>query len=105
MSPPVDQLIAQAQLGAALAEGPCSCTTDKTCGYCGSGTPHGYKHSPYCIEGFWSLVKRGIGGVNHAVSAKYLQGYLNAYAFRYNRRDQEQPMFEAFLAQIVKQGG
>lgn len=53
------------------------------------------------IEGFWSLVKRGIGGVNHAVSAKYLQSYVNEYAFRYNRRDQEQPMFEAFLGQIV----
>ena len=50
------------------------------------------------IEGFWSLVKRGIGGVNHAVSAKYLQQYLNEYAFRYNRREQEQPMFESFLA-------
>ncbi len=32
------------------------------------------------IEGFWSLVKRGIGGVYHAVSAKHLQGYLNEYA-------------------------
>ena len=57
------------------------------------------------IEGFWSLVKRGIGGVNHAVSKKYLQSYLNEYAFRYNRRDQEQPMFEAFLGQVVRQDG
>lgn len=32
------------------------------------------------IEGFWSLTKRGIGGVYHAVSAKHLQGYLNEYA-------------------------
>ncbi len=54
------------------------------------------------IEGFWSLVKRGIGGVNHAVSAKYLQSYLNEYSFRYNRRDTEQPMFGAFLGQVVK---
>lgn len=53
------------------------------------------------IEGFWSLVKRGISGVNHAVSKKYLQDYLNEYAFRYNRRQQEQPMFESFLAQVV----
>ena len=53
------------------------------------------------IEGFWSLVKRGISGVNHAVSEKYLQSYLNEYSFRYNRRDQEQPMFEAFLGQVV----
>ena len=57
------------------------------------------------IEGFWSLVKRGISGVNHAVSSKYLQSYLNEYSFRYNRRDQEQPMFEAFLGQVVKQVG
>ena len=35
------------------------------------------------IEGFWSPVKRGIGGNHHAVSAKYLQGYLNEYAWRY----------------------
>ena len=28
------------------------------------------------IEGFWSLVKRGIGGVYHSVSKKYLQTYL-----------------------------
>jgi hypothetical protein len=27
------------------------------------------------IEGFWSLVKRGIGGVYHSVSRKYLQTY------------------------------
>ena len=53
------------------------------------------------IDGFWSLVKRGISGVNHAVSAKYLPNYLNEYAFRYNRRNQEEPMFEAFLSQLL----
>ena len=49
------------------------------------------------IEGFWSLVKRGISGVYHAVSHKYLQDYLNEYAFRYNRRGSETPMFRAIL--------
>lgn len=29
------------------------------------------------IEGFWSLLKRGIGGVYHSVSAKYLQTYCD----------------------------
>lgn len=53
------------------------------------------------IDGFWSLIKRGISGVNHAVSAKYLPNYLNEYAFRYNRRDKEEPMFEAFLSQLL----
>jgi transposase len=49
------------------------------------------------IEGFWSLVKRGIGGVYHAVSAKHLQGYLNEYAWRYNHRNGGGAMFEALL--------
>ncbi|MDQ1700150.1 MAG: transposase [Frankiaceae bacterium] len=49
------------------------------------------------IEGFWSLVKRGIGGTHHAVSAKHLQGYLNEYVFRYNHRDDEGPALFALL--------
>jgi transposase len=36
------------------------------------------------IEGFWSLIKRGIGGVYHSVGRHYLQTYLNEYSFRYN---------------------
>jgi hypothetical protein len=39
------------------------------------------------IEGFWSLVKNGIGGVYHSVSAKWLQSYLDEYAWRYNHRE------------------
>jgi transposase len=49
------------------------------------------------IEGFWSLVKRGIGGVYHSVSAKHLQGYLNEYAWRYNQRYEARTRFEALL--------
>lgn len=52
------------------------------------------------IEGFWSLVKRGIGGVYHSVSRKYLQSYLDEYAFRYNRRDSNEPMFVSLLGQV-----
>jgi len=39
------------------------------------------------IEGFWSLVKSGIGGVYHSVSAKWLQSYLDEDAWRYNHRE------------------
>ncbi|MGH9512885.1 MAG: IS1595 family transposase [Terriglobales bacterium] len=49
------------------------------------------------IEGFWSLVKRGISGVYHQVSAKYLQSYLDEYTFRYNRRDQGNLIFTSLL--------
>jgi len=52
------------------------------------------------IEGFWSLVKRGISGVHHSVSKKHLQGYLDSYAFRYNHRNDGQPMFAALAGQI-----
>lgn len=54
------------------------------------------------IEGFWSLLKNGIRGVNHSVSAKYLQTYVNEYAFRYNRRFDTTPMFESFLTRVRK---
>src|SRR5579872_1952908 len=54
------------------------------------------------VEGFWSLLKRGIGGTYHAVSQKYLQSYLDEYAFRYNHRDDQQPMFTTFLEQVEK---
>lgn len=52
------------------------------------------------IEGFWSLVKRGVGGVYHSVSQKYLQSYLDEYSFRYNRRDVKQPMFTLLLERV-----
>jgi transposase-like protein len=55
------------------------------------------------VEGLWSLVKNNIRGAHHAVSAKYLQMYLDEICFRYNRRrDTHQPMFMAFLKQISK---
>lgn len=54
------------------------------------------------IEGFWSLTKNGIRGVYHNVSHKYLQMYLNEYAFRFNRRKAlgRPRMFDAFAERI-----
>jgi transposase len=54
------------------------------------------------IEGFWSLVKRGIGGVYHSVSQKYLQTYLDEYSFRYNRRDQGNLIFTSLLKRVAE---
>jgi transposase-like protein len=52
------------------------------------------------IEGFWSLIKRGIGGTHHSVSEKFLQDYLDEYAFRYNRRNVPRPMFKQILERV-----
>jgi transposase len=56
------------------------------------------------IEGFWSLLKKGISGVYHGVSTEHLQSYLDEYVFRYNNREitGRRGMFDAFLSRIEK---
>lgn len=49
------------------------------------------------IEGFWSLVKRGLDGVYHSVSRKHLLGYLNEYAWRYNQRLEPRTRFRSLI--------
>lgn len=38
------------------------------------------------MEGYFSLLKRGIIGIYHSVSNKHLQNYLDEFSFRYNTR-------------------
>ena len=54
------------------------------------------------IEGFFGLFKNGVRGAYHAVSQKWLQGYVNEYVWRYNRRNEPGSMFHALLAQAVR---
>jgi transposase-like protein len=66
------------------------------------GYVDGYAHTQ-TIDGFWSLVKRGIGGVYYQVGTEYLQSYLNEYAFRYNRRKVMRPMFRQLVERTPTQ--
>jgi hypothetical protein len=38
------------------------------------------------IEGFWSIIKRGVVGTFHKVSKKYMPLYVAEFQFRYNNR-------------------
>lgn len=52
------------------------------------------------IEGFWSLLKRGIIGIYHFVSRKHLERYLDEFSQRYNTRNiSEVERFDNFLSQ------
>jgi transposase len=53
------------------------------------------------IDGFFGLFKTGVRGAHHAVSEKWLQGYLNEWTWRYNRRKSETPMFVDLLNEAV----
>ena len=50
------------------------------------------------IENAWSLFKRGLIGVYHHVSAKYLQEYLDEFAFRYSHRKEKGLLMDLVLA-------
>jgi transposase len=98
--------------------------TDELGGYSGIGTmldkngkPMKYRHyrirhsdrvyvrghvHTNSVEGFWSLIKRGINGVYHSVSPKYLQSYLDEYSFRYNRRHEGNQQFRAILERVSR---
>jgi transposase-like protein len=50
------------------------------------------------VEGFFGNLKNGIRGTYHSVSSKWLQSYLNEYAWRYNERSNtHRSMFESLL--------
>jgi len=57
----------------------------------------GEAHVNNCENAF-SLFKRGLMGHFHHVSAKWLQSYLDAFAFRYSHRYEKGVLFDRVLA-------
>lgn len=54
------------------------------------------------IEGFWSLVKRGLLGIYHFTSKKHLQKYLDEFVFHFNTRYlSESERFERLLTNMT----
>jgi transposase len=54
------------------------------------------------VEGFFGNVKRGLSGVQHNVSRKWLELYVSEFAFKYNHRHDGEPMFKVFLRRVRK---
>lgn len=53
------------------------------------------------IEGFWSLLKRGIFGIYHFTSKKHLQLYVDEFVYRYNtRQTTENQRFNLLLSNL-----
>jgi transposase len=54
------------------------------------------------IEGFFGLLKNALRGVHHGVSDRWLQSYLNEYAWRYNNRGPRNTMFRDLIDSAAK---
>ena len=51
------------------------------------------------MESFWATLKRGVYGIYHHISVKYMQRYVDEFCFRYNNRKND--MFGLVLKQSV----
>ena len=54
------------------------------------------------IEGFFGNLKTGMRGAYKHVSPRYLQSYLDEYAWRHNQRHSDRPMFETLIEKAAK---
>lgn len=54
------------------------------------------------IESFWAIIKRGIIGQYHKVSAKHLPDYIAEFVFKYNNRKEGDIMFETLVKNALQ---
>lgn len=53
------------------------------------------------LEGFWSLLKRGVIGQYHYVTSKHLNKYINEFCYRYNNRKNTNIFSETILKAVT----
>jgi transposase len=55
------------------------------------------------IEGFFGHFKTDVRGTHHAISAKWLPGYLNEWVWKWNHRDDDAAMFRTLLTNAASE--
>lgn len=60
-------------------------------------------HHTNSIEGFWSMLKRGINSTHIHVSRKHLPKYLGEFEYRYNTRENPSQMFPELISSFPSQ--
>lgn len=54
------------------------------------------------IDGFWSLLKRGLIGSFHQVSIKHLHRYITEFQFRFNSRETQEIFAAVIIGLVIK---
>lgn len=62
------------------------------------------KNHTNTIDGFWGRLKSGIEGNYRVLSRKYLPFYLAEWGYKYNRRNDNELQFEAFMKDAMSSG-
>jgi transposase-like protein len=50
------------------------------------------------VEGFFGHFKTDVRGTHHAISTRWLPGYLNEWVWRWNHRDDDRAMFRSLIS-------
>ncbi len=61
---------------------------------------YGVTHHTNSIENFWGLFKASVRGTHIHISKKYTEKYLNEFAFRSNRREMGNAMFDLLIGAL-----
>ena len=60
----------------------------------------GVSHHTNHVESFWQMFKNSVGSTRIHISGKYMDRYLNEFAFRSNHRAMSNAMFDLVIAAV-----
>jgi transposase len=57
---------------------------------------------PQTIEGFFGHFKTDLRGTHHSISARWLNGYLNEWVWKWNHRGDDESLFCELVANVAE---